>query len=135
MPMQAARFIIRPRTQEAFTFIRRVRSLGLVLLSVKKPSKIVDWINSFTAGFLAHEHICWFCHLVICVNLFIMDQQAGLAFLPVMVLSTVTASASLQGPSAASEDDDQEKWLDDKLQQISSLDFYDFLAFSKFNRR
>ncbi|CAL1171535.1 unnamed protein product [Cladocopium goreaui] len=38
-------------------------------------------------------------------------------------------------PSAASEDDDQEKWLDDKLQQISSLDFYDFLAFSKFNRR
>ncbi|CAL1136356.1 unnamed protein product [Cladocopium goreaui] len=38
-------------------------------------------------------------------------------------------------PSAASEDDDQEKWLDDKLQQISSLDFYDFLACSKFNRR
>ena len=76
-----------------------------------------------------------FAILVICVNLFIMDQQAGLAFLPVMVLSTVTASASLQGPSAASEDDDQEKWLDDKLQQISSLDFYDFLAFSKFNRR
>ena len=76
-----------------------------------------------------------FAILVICVNLFIMDQQAGLAFLPVMVLSTATASASLQGPSAASEDDDQEKWLDDKLQQISSLDFYDFLAFSKFNRR
>ena len=62
MPMQAARFIIRPRTQEAFTFIRMVRSLGLVFLSVKKPNKIVDWINSFTAGFLAHEHICWFCH-------------------------------------------------------------------------
>lgn len=45
MPMQAARIIIRPRTQEAFTFIRRVRSLGLVLLSVKKPNKSVDWID------------------------------------------------------------------------------------------
>ena len=51
MPMQAARFIIRPRTQEAFTFIRRVRSLGLVFLSVKKPNKIVDWINSFYRRF------------------------------------------------------------------------------------
>lgn len=135
MPMQAARFI-RPRTQEAFTFICRFRSLGLVLLqSVKKPKHNcgldyfflpqVFWLSTFV-GFVI---------FVICVNLLFMDQQAGLAFLPMMALSTVTASASLQGPSAASEDDDQEKWLDDKLRQISSLDFYDFLAFSKFNRR
>ena len=46
-----------------------------------------------------------FAILVICVNLFIM------------------------------EDEDQEQWLDDKLRQISSLDFYDFLVFSQFNRR
>lgn len=108
---------------------------GIVVSEETKQKCGLDWLILLPQVFWPMSTFVGFAILVICVNLFIMDQQAGLAFLPVMVLSTVTASASLQGPSAASEDDDQEKWLDDKLQQISSLDFYDFLAFSKFNRR
>lgn len=50
MPMQAARFI-RPRTQEAFTFLYAGSEALDWYCSVKKPDKIVDWINSFTAGF------------------------------------------------------------------------------------
>ena len=103
----------------------------------------MDWIHNFTDGVLAHEFIA---SLVICVNLnlaFVQfarhhDQQAGPAFLPAlmaMLSSMTTVTASPQGPSVASEDEDREKWLDDKLRQISSLDYYDFLAFSQFNRR
>lgn len=65
MPMQAARFHQAKDSDSAnlyFYIICRVRSLGLVLQSVKKPNSNKNcghWINFFVAGVLAHqdEHI------------------------------------------------------------------------------
>ena len=119
---------------------------------IQEASQVEEWLSQccfsqwnqtkLWIGFIILPMVFWPMSLLpvwhLCQFARHHDQQAGPAFLPAlmaMLSSMTTVTASPQGPSVASEDEDREKWLDDKLRQISSLDYYDFLAFSQFNRR